>query len=336
MNSRPQEPVSPASAPRPPSVTVVMPCFNAQDFIGAALSSVLEQDYEGVLEIFVVDDGSSDDSVAVAKAFAQVTVIRQANRGPAAARNRAIELASGELIAFLDADDVWTPNSLQARVDILLAEPDIDVVFGDLTQWFATDGEAAVPAEATWTLPAYLAPALRSGWLYPFILLDTIISIITALVRRRVFEQVGLFDETLRMGEDYDFWIRVAQDHRFRKTDQVVARYRRHEGGTTMLVRNEICEYDVAVRALARHGLRSRGQARLPAGALERRLSSLCFDHGYFHYWHGDARIAARSFTQALGHQAWHGKALAYWLLSWLKVLRRRSARPGQGMGLDH
>lgn len=308
-----------------------MPCYNAQKFIGVAIKSVLDQDYGGMLEIIVVDDGSSDDSVALASAFPFVKIFRQANKGPAAARNHAIRQSQGDLIAFLDADDVWTPGSLQARVDILNIEPDVDIAFGDLTQWFAPELRQDSPPETVWALPKYLDPALSSGWLYPYILLDTILTIITALVRRRVFDDVGLFDEELRVGEDYDFWIRVAQDHRFRKADQVVARYRRHGASTTMALRNDICEYDVVIRAIDRFGLRSRGQAVLPSGALQHRLFKICFDHGYTHYWQGEASIAARSFRLALGHKTLNAKAMTYWLLSSLRVLRRSavSNRPG-------
>ncbi len=325
-------PVAPDAPDRPavraalPSVSVVMPCYNAEAFIGQAIRSVLDQRYAGRLQLIVVDDGSSDRSAEVAESFPEVTLLRQRNGGPAAARNRGIALATGELVAFLDADDQWTAGSLMARVDCLLADPGISVAFGDLSQWFP-DGEAGTaPSDEAWPLPDFLDPALASGWLYPHILLDTIISIITALVRRQVFDAVGVFDESLRMGEDYEFWIRVAQAHRFRKVDRVVARYRRHAGGTTLETRVEISEYEVVRAAMSRYGLAGAGRLALPRGALARRLYRLCFDHGYFHYWHGDPRVAADSFRKAIGHRALQPKALAYLAAAGLKCLGRRRA----------
>jgi len=134
-----------------PLVSVIIPAFNARLHIGAALSSVLDQDYPN-LEIIVVDDGSSDETSKEALRYGErVRVIRQANAGPAAARNRGVSASRGELLAFIDADDVWIAGKLVAQVRYLREHPDVGVVFGAWIRWNASEdgtfGEPPRPSD---------------------------------------------------------------------------------------------------------------------------------------------------------------------------------------------
>jgi glycosyltransferase involved in cell wall biosynthesis len=294
----------------PDTVTVVIPCFNAAPFIADALRSVFDQQV-GAIEVIVVDDGSVDDSVAIAESFPAVRVVRQANRGPAAARNLGVAHARGRLVAFLDADDVWLPGKLASQLALLESEPQVSVVYGAFYFWRPQQG-----AETLVTHPPDMEAAVRSGWLYPEILLDSLICIITAVVRRDVFDELGGFDEQLRTGEDYEFWIRVALRHRCLKVDRPVARYRLHEGGTTRVPRPTSNEYVVVERALRSHGLTGVRGAALPVARLAERLYKLAFDHAYLHFWHGEARVARQHFARALRHVPMRPKAWAYWALA--------------------
>ncbi|MCB0791851.1 MAG: glycosyltransferase family 2 protein, partial [Flavobacteriales bacterium] len=106
-----------------PNVSVVVPCHNAAPWIEATLTSVLAQDWPG-LEVIVVDDGSVDDSAdRVARRFPQVRLLRQANAGVAAARNAGLKAASGDWVAFVDADDHWLPGKLRVQMALLAANP---------------------------------------------------------------------------------------------------------------------------------------------------------------------------------------------------------------------
>src|SRR6476469_5199531 len=113
-----------------PLVSVVIPAFDAERFLGEAIESVLAQTYAPV-ETIVVDDGSSDGTVAVASAYAEVTVVEQPNGGPAAARNRGFAASRGELIAFHDSDDAMTPDKLEVQAGLLIDRPEVGCVLAE-------------------------------------------------------------------------------------------------------------------------------------------------------------------------------------------------------------
>jgi glycosyltransferase involved in cell wall biosynthesis len=171
----------------PRLVSAVIPVRDGERFLAEAIASIRAQDHAAI-EIIVVDDGSRDGSAAVAAGLGGVRVIRQENAGPAAARNAGIAAARGDVLGFLDADDLWTPGRLAPMLARLAASPPLDVVLGH-TRRVAADGSFAD------TAPPALLPY----------------SIGAALYRRRVFERVGLFDPTLRFGEDQDWFLRARE-----------------------------------------------------------------------------------------------------------------------------
>ena len=300
-----------------------MPAYNALPYIGQAIQSVLDQDYEA-LELIVVDDGSSDGTPDAARRFGErVRVIEQKNGGPAAARNRGARAARGELLAFLDADDVWLPGKVRAQVDYLAVQPDVGVVFGQWIRWEANpDGSFSPPPVVPKNTGAALTVAGLSGWIYPELLLDSVVWIVSAMVRRSLWDGLGGLDETLRIGEDYDFFLRASRQCRIDKLSRTVAYYRIHKQSTTHVVRPENYECKVILRALELHGAIGPDGRALPSKVLHDRLFKLFFDHGYRHFPHGDPRIAADSFRQALTRgRRLSAKALVYLVLSCFKML---------------
>ena len=316
-----------------PLVSVIVPTYNCGRFIGAAIESVLgDQAYEP-LEIIAVDDGSSDDTVQVLRGFGdRVRVFTQANRGPAAARNHAVRESRGEYLAFLDGDDLWLPGQPTVLMNYIDAHPETKVAYGDWAVWHP---------EADGSFAPLATPAVRddpavdpqgSGWVYSQLLFDSIIHIIAAVIHRSVYDAVQGFDESLRTGSDYDFWIKVGHAFPVVKLDRPVAVYRQNHASVTYTVRRENNAYRLLERALDRYGLvDAAGHAVAPRAAAHR-LAALAFLHGYRHYWQGDADIARQSFQQSLAHRPWQPKAAAYVVAALAKrwgVFSPAPRRPG-------
>lgn len=193
-------------------ISVVIPCFNAAAYLGEALDSVFAQGHSNI-EVIVVDDGSTDDSHAVACSFGDhVTCLQQENQGISAARNTGLRASNGSLIGFLDADDIWTADSLASRIAAKNANPDAGCVFGAVEQFVSPD----VPADERDEI--FCPPEPRTGRLAGSMLVD-----------REVFDRVGLFDPAFGVGETMD-WVARSDAAGIRSVgiDQVVLRRRIH------------------------------------------------------------------------------------------------------------
>jgi len=197
---------------RPSRLSVVMPLFNNARFVAEAVSSLLVQD-RLPLEILVVDDGSDDGGADVVQDIGPpARCVRQARSGSGAARNRGVDLASGECIFFLDSDDRIRPGALDLLHEALEAEPQVDVVFGKMSEFLDSDlGEAA---RRKVRAPRSPRPGRLMG---------------TMLIRRDALLRVGRFSETLLRGETVDWFARAAEhDLAERRLPQVVLERRLH------------------------------------------------------------------------------------------------------------
>ena len=174
-----------------PLVSVIIPVYNGGRYLRAALESVFAQTYRP-FEVIVVDDGSKDESGAIAQSFPEVRYIRQENQGVAAARNNGIEVARGEFFAFLDQDDLWTPEKLKFQVGHLLNNPDLGYTLSQ-QQFFLEPGTTLPP----WFRKELLS-TVHTGWVLG-----------TLVVRRTVFEQVGGFATGYSAANDSDWFFRA-------------------------------------------------------------------------------------------------------------------------------
>lgn len=203
-----------------PLVSVVMPVYATEKFLAAAVNSVLAQTYRN-FELLVLDDGSPGDVSSVLAAFddPRIRLLHHENRGPAFTRNQGVRESRGSYIAFLDSDDEWMPDKLFRQVELLKARPEIDVVYTQRR----TMNEEGLEVEG-------FTPRLRDGFLLDELYVDNFICMSSSILRREVFDRVGLINEALRMSEDFDFWLRVACGHRFAAIDAPLVRYRIHSG----------------------------------------------------------------------------------------------------------
>ncbi len=209
-----------------PLVSVVIPAYNAERFLGEAIESVLAQDY-APLETIIVDDGSSDSTAAVARSYPEVRLISQENAGPAAARNRGFAASRGEFVAFHDADDVLPPEKLSVQVGELLADPAIGCVLAEQELLVEDGAELPFWAEGSnvpTVMPAKPAELTEEPDVHPM----------TMVVRRAVFERIGGFDEEMRAAEDFDWMLRAAEEGvEFRRLSRVLLRRRVHPASIT-------------------------------------------------------------------------------------------------------
>lgn len=201
-----------------PLVSVVIPVYNAERFVAAAIDSVLKQTYPST-ELIVVDDGSTDTTAAVVRSYGErVRYIFQSNARQAAARNRGIAEARGELIAFLDADDTWREDKLEKQVAVLDQAPDLGLVYCSLEvvdRHHRSIGQTRVRLRGH-CLPGVLLGRSAGG-------LGS-----TALVPRRVLEEVGTFDVELPPCEDTDLFWRIAARYPIDYVDELLVHYRVH------------------------------------------------------------------------------------------------------------
>jgi glycosyltransferase involved in cell wall biosynthesis len=212
---------------------VVIPAHNRERYLAEALESARTQGPEPV-EVIVVDDGSTDATVAVARRFPDVRCISRRHGGAAAARNTGIAVARGEFLAFLDSDDVWLGGKTAWQLDALRSNPGVAMAFGWVQEFVSPDTPAAVRARIA--CPREPGPARCCP---------------TMLIARRAFERVGAFDETLAAGEFIDWYSRaMAAGQSETMVERVVLRRRLHSGNLGFqrpALRHEL------VRAVHRH-----------------------------------------------------------------------------------
>lgn len=217
-------------------ISVVVPCYNAAPYVGDALRTVRAQQPAPhvIREVILVDDGSTDGSAAAARAAdPAVRIITQANGGISAARNAGVLAATGEWVAFLDADDLWTAGSLAARATLLGARRDLGGAAGAIEQFISPDvpeAERAAIRMPPATMPGRLAGAL--------------------LVRRALFDTVGLFSPRFEVGETIDWVARVeTAGHAIGFVDQVVLRRRVHRNNSVQKSERLKADYLQVLRA---------------------------------------------------------------------------------------
>jgi len=182
-----------------PLVSVIVPTYNRRAVLPRAVRSILEQTLQEAVEVIVVDDGSTDGTADMLKTdFPTVQCIRQANQGVSAARNTGLAAARGQWIALLDSDDHWLPQKLHSQLQALSAEPELRICHTE--EIWIRNGRRVNPMKKH---------QKSGGWIYLKCLPLCCISPSSVVIHREVFDDVGLFDESLPACEDYDLWLRI-------------------------------------------------------------------------------------------------------------------------------
>jgi GT2 family glycosyltransferase len=211
-----------------PRVTVVLPVYNHESYVTQALGSLYSQDYQD-FEIVAVDDGSTDSSLEVLNRHRpRILIIESNHHGPSSARNLAIQATDSEFVAFMDADDLCTPDRLRVEMQAL-EDRELDLVASALT--YIDSGGQDLPG--SWTCPAeaerhYWGALIERNW----------IGTPSVILRRKILDTSGLFDENFLHAEDYDLWLRIGRSHCIGYLGSALIHCRRHLANTSNDIRS--------------------------------------------------------------------------------------------------
>lgn len=201
-----------------PKVSVVIPTYNRADCISEAIDSAIAQTYKDY-EIIVVDDGSQDNTRDVLKQYGdKIKYVYQENKGEAGARNRGIKEAIGEYVAFLDSDDIWLKDKLEKQVKVLSnSNVDTGLVY------------CAMQVMQNKTLTHKILPSFPAFNFNDLLIGHKCFSM-SVLVRKECFERIGLFDESIKLGCDYEMWLRLTLRYKVEFISEPLAIYRKGDG----------------------------------------------------------------------------------------------------------
>ena len=286
----------------PTLVSLIIPTHNRADLVGEAIESALGQTYP-TREVIVVDDGSTDGTLAVLARYGNaIRTVRTANRGCAAARNTGVSLARGTYLAFVDSDDVAPPDKLALQVPVLETCPEFGFVYGPSVAF-----GPELPAEV---VHQPVRPD-ADGSVAERIFLTTRIGFDSVLLRRKAVEQAGGFDETLRHNEETDLLLRVALDWKAVCLDVPTGRHRWHPGRKS---RDKVALWQSVLRSMEKI-LASRPdfRARLE-GRAEARLAEVRWEISHALATRGQLGAARAEAVAAWRHRP--SAALAAWRLA--------------------
>ena len=250
------ETVSPsAGADARPLVSIVIPSYNCERYIRQTLQGIVAQTVSD-WEVIVVDDGSTDATVAIASTIdPRVRVVQQANAGVCVARNRGYAESAGRYLCFMDHDDYWFAEKLERQLGWMQRMPELGVVYSTCIRWHAVDGvfpppESLRPAPDEDTLDAEF-----TGWVYHQFMRDSCALTSSALIRREALEKCGLFDVDLAYSEDWDLFLRIARHYPFAQMHWPSTLYRQHLNQGSRVARPRDFRSDLLLRAEKDWGL---------------------------------------------------------------------------------
>ena len=284
-----------------PLVSIIIPTYNSSKYIEDALNSVITQDYVNK-EIIIVDDGSSDDTIAKLTPYLdEIKIIKQKNMGSGAARNNGLENSNGKYIAFLDSDDLWLPGKLSAQIEYLEEHPDVKLVYGSWDS-FKNDPVQEIKSLSNTAITSTEIDRESSGWIYDKLIEDCIVWTSTVVMHRELLTTVGYFDVNLRRGQDYDYWLRVSRVTQIHKLLNLVSLYRIHNESITRRPLDINYGFLIFDKLKKNWGYTGPNGQKISYSALNKRIADIWYGYAYQHYHHGNHDIALISYAKSLSY----------------------------------
>jgi len=262
------------------SLSVVIPVYNGAGFIADTVRSALNQTYQGY-EVIVVNDGSKDTTLEQLVQFGDaIKVISIPNGGVSNARNVGIRASAGELIAFLDADDIWVPEKLERQATAMRQHPGVGFCFCNYTVIDHSIGAVVAHFEQFNGDPEIVAdrPMAAASALRALVKCNFVGTCSNVMVRRDVFDHAGLFDTRFRQAEDYDLWLRCAAETDFLMMSQVLVDKTTHETNLTNNFVETLQYHEMVLVALLQSPLIATRQHLVPA--IHKELAQLSYAIG--------------------------------------------------------
>ena len=221
-----------------PTISVIIPAYNAEKTIQETIESVLNQTFQD-LELIVINDGSTDKTLEIVSSLSdsRLQVFSFPNSGPQKSRNRGISLATGEYLSFIDADDLWTPDKLKRQLQALQEHPEAGVVYS-WTDYIDESGQR-LPGGHYFKFTHDVYERLLLG--------DFIGSGSNPLIRKEAFVEVGTFDESLLGGQDWEMWIRLASKYQFAVVEAPQVLYRQSPQSWSSNLDRQVRGYDQVI-----------------------------------------------------------------------------------------
>ncbi len=289
-------------------ISIIIPTYNCARYIGEALDSVLAQTRDDY-EIIVIDDGSTDGTGDLIKnKYPMVRYFFTEQTGVSSARNLGIKMSKGDLIAFLDADDMWSPDKLEKQVAILDARPDLSMVF---TEHCTFNKDKSIINKSF-----DKRNKLMRGDIVKNIFLNTYLTTSTVMIKKKVFDKVGLFEEQLRAAEDDNMWMRISMEHQIDLIDEPLVHYRITEGSLSRTHRNCIDGVKTNIDLIkAKYPDLYR---RLGPRSINNKYYVIYFSEGYYFFTNKEYDAAKVYFKKSIGFNPYKLKTYFYFLSCFL------------------
>ena len=277
----------------PGLVSVIVPVHNRAHIVGKTLDSILTQTYHQ-LEVVTVNDGSTDDSLFVLQAYAadypdRIVVVDQAKAGQVRARNHGLAKARGEYLAFLDSDDTWEKEKLALQMQLF--KGDVGLVYCGIY-------EVNDAGKITRTV---LCESEVIGNAYGQLLIRNRMTGGSVVVTRKALDSVGIFDDSLKAGENWDLWIRIAKEYQIAYVNQPLVRYLRHQGNMSL---NSKLMSDAALAILQKH------MPNRPAHGELRDIYDAAYANYFYNQGVGNFSIGDYVTARKFFYQSWRYRLL--------------------------